>query len=189
MARLLSVLVASVCALASVRRLAWAVAPTSLDARLLANELRRQSQPVRSRFCAALVARDLPWESSLFEAFFLQKGSREARVNEQLLEFDWRADRWSRVPRVCARVATSAGFLFACLALVVGAGGGAGANIEDPMAALRPALDSLAIGIAGTSACVAVHMRARLARKERLAGADSLADCLRALGERRGEMQ
>jgi hypothetical protein len=182
MARLLSVLVASVCALASVRRLAWAVAPTSLDARLLANELRRQSQPVRSRFCAALVARNLPWESSLFEAFFLQKGSREARVNEQLLEFDWRADRWSRVPRVCASIATSAGFLFACLALV-GAGGGADANTEDPMAALRPALDSLAIGIAGTSACVAVHVRARLARKERLAGADSLADSLRTLGE------
>jgi hypothetical protein len=188
MAGLLSALVAFVCALASLRRLAWAVAPTALDGRLLANELRNQSQPVRSRFCAALVARDLPWESRLFEAFFLPKVSREARVNEQLLELDWRADRWSRVPRVCASIATSAGFLFACIALV-GAAGGAEANSEDPMAALTPALDSLAIGIAGTAACVAVHMRARLARKERLAGADSLADCLRSSGERQGERQ
>jgi hypothetical protein len=182
MAWLLSALVASVCALASVRRLAWAVAPTSLDARLLASELRKQSPPVRSRFCAALANRDLPWESPLFAAFFLSKTSREASVNELLLDFDWRADRWSRVPRVCASIATSAGFLFACVALV-GAVGGANANVEDPLAALTPALDSLAIGIAGTSACVAVHVRARLARKERLAGVDSLADCLRVLGD------
>ena len=39
--------------------------------------------------------------------------ARVALVNEQLAELDYLAQRWERVPRVCASISTSFGFLLA----------------------------------------------------------------------------
>jgi hypothetical protein len=46
---------------------------------------------------------------------------------------------------------------------------------------LVSALDALAIGIAGTSFCIAVHLRARRVVRERLAATDRLVDRLEGL--------
>ncbi len=179
MLAVLSALVASVCVLASARRLAWAASPGWLDPQLLADALRGERGTDWPRLRAAIAACDgAKWESELVEALgAADECSRTALVNEQLRELDWLAQRWARVPRVCASVATSAGFLFACIALMSGVGDSTG----DMGRMLVSALDALAIGIAGTSFCIAVHLRARRVVRERLAATDRLVDRLEGL--------
>jgi hypothetical protein len=185
MLALLSAVVALGCVLASARRLAWAVAPTALDAGLLWGAL--QGDGGKSRWealrCAVISAPGRTWERDLFLALGDDDPrSREAQVVEQLLELDWVALRWSRVPRVCASIATSAGFLFGAIALLRGMD----VPREDGVsptdgAVLLSALDALAVGIAGTSFCVAAHLRARRAVRERLACDERLVGRLLAL--------
>jgi hypothetical protein len=168
----LSAIVALACALASARRLAWAVAPTSLDAGML---LEAVSDPAGwPRLQSAVAALPGPtWEGDLFQALAERDpASRDALVTEQLLELDWTAQRWARVPRVCASIATSAGFLFGCIALLQGLAVPTGAPPDDGSApvlgaALFSALNALSLGIAGTAFCVAVHVRARRIVRER----------------------
>jgi hypothetical protein len=115
------------------------------------------------------------WERDLLAALEApDEPSRVALVNEQLRELDWRAHRWSRVPRVCASVTTSAGFLFACVALT----GAVALPTDDAGVALVSAVNALAIGMAGTSFCVAVHLRARRIVSERLAAAERFVEVL-----------
>jgi hypothetical protein len=78
---------------------------------------------------------------------------------------------------VCASVATSAGFLFACLAVLQGFGDAE----PDTTSTLMAALDSLTVGVAGMSFCAAVHLRARRIVRERLAATERLIVRLRAL--------
>jgi hypothetical protein len=174
----LAALVALACAAASARRLAIAVSPTSLDPKLLLEALPpREDLQTWRHLRDAIVARDLPWESALFAAMAADsEAAREAAISEQLLELDWQSQRLSRVPRVCASIATSAGFLFASIALMRGLA----APDADTAAALTAALDSLTIGIAGTSFCVAVHLRVRRIARERLASTERLVERLRA---------
>jgi hypothetical protein len=168
--------------LASARRLAWVVAPTWTNPRLLADALTSPQGPAIVAGLRDAAARDerLAWEGGVLSAIDEHDvRARAARLNEQLSELDWRAQRWSRVPQVCARVAASAGFLFGTIAVIVGLGDDTpGAS----RAALVSALDAAAIGIAGTAFCVAIHLRARRALRERLAGADRLVDQLEKLG-------
>jgi hypothetical protein len=175
-------LVALACALASACRLALAAAPTSLDPKLLVEAFDQDATRWTS-LRDALIARGLPWESDLFAAFARESDAeREAGVSEQLLELDWRSQRLARVPRVCASVSTSAGFLFASVALMR-----ALASPEpDSASALIAALDALTFGIAGTSFCVAVHFRARRLLRERLHALDRLVDRLRVLARSEG---
>jgi hypothetical protein len=170
----LSALVASACVLASVRSLACAVSPTWLDPRLLVEALRGDRVADWPRLGAAVATcAGAQWETDLFAALgAADERARTALVNEQLRELDWRARRWARVPRVCASVATSAGFLFACIALMREAALGP----ADVGEALVSALGALAIGIAGTSFCIAVHVRVRRIVRERLAATDRLVD-------------
>jgi hypothetical protein len=182
----LSALVAAACVLASARRLTFAVLPTWLDSKLLVQALRGErvgvpSPPGRThgdwvRLRDAIAGcRDATWEHDLLAALEPpDERSRVALVNEQLREFDWRARRWARVPRVCASVATSAGFLFACVALMRALSLPTG----DASAGLVPALNALAIGIAGTSFCVAAHLLARRVVIERLASAERFVEVL-----------
>jgi hypothetical protein len=118
----------------------------------------------------------MAWEQGLFAAFADRDPRvRDALVNEQLTELDGRAQRWVRIPRVCASLATSAGFLLASIALVQGLA--VPAEDDAPMgagAAIMGALNALAIGIAGTSFCYAVHVRARRLVRERMAAVDRL---------------
>jgi hypothetical protein len=172
-------LVALACAAASAWRLAIAVSATSLDPKLLLDALPpREDVQAWRRMRDAIAARDLPWESALFAGLaHPSEDAREAAISEQLLELDWQTQRLSRVPRVCASIATSAGFLFASIALLRELA----APEPDTWAALTAALNSLTIGIAGTSFCVAVHLRVRRIVRERLASTDRLVERLRAL--------
>jgi hypothetical protein len=175
---LLAGLIALACAAASVRRLAVAVSPTSLDPRLLVEALSKADAPTWVRTRDRIIDSHVPWESELFAAFAQpSEVEREAGASEQLLELDWQTQRLARVPRVCASVSTSAGFFFASLALLTGLA----APEPDTGAALTSALDALTLGIAGTSFCVAVHLRARRAIRERLTWMDRLIERLRAL--------
>jgi hypothetical protein len=179
----LAALVALACVLASARRLVLAVSPTRLDPKLIVDALRAERGVGRRREIwtalrhAIAACDDATWEQDLLAAVDgSEPRSRIALVNEQLRELDWRAQRWVRVPRVCASVATSAGFLFACIALLRGLA----LPAEDAGAAFVPALDALAVGIAGTSFCFAVHLRAQRVVRERLSATDRLVDLLEA---------
>jgi hypothetical protein len=176
MLTVLSALVAAACILASARRLAWAVQPTWLDPQLLVVAGRGRVADDWARLRDAIAACNAAaWEHDLLAALEApDEPSRVALVNEQLRELDWRAQRWSRVPRVCASVATSAGFLFACVALMRAVA----LSTDDASAALVSAVNALAIGIAGTSFCVAVHLRARRVVRERLAAAERFVEAL-----------
>lgn len=171
---LLSALVAAACMLASTRRLAFAIMPVWLDPQLLLAALDGDSERALATLRQIVMAcppavweRDLVTASSTGEA-----SSRPALVNEQLREFDWRIQRWARVPRVCASIATSAGFLFGSAALIQGLS----LEAVDVTATLVSAVNALAIGVAGTSFCVAVHLRARRVVRERLAATDRLVE-------------
>lgn len=177
MLTVLSAVVAVACILATARRLAWAVAPTALDAGVLSEQLRARGDGTANALRAAALARpELGWERDLFEALGASDAAaRDALVDEQLLELDWRVRRWSRVPRVCASIATSAGFLFASLALLRGLA----SPDADVNASLFSALNALAVGMAATSFCAAVHLRTRRLPAERFAATERLIESLR----------
>lgn len=184
----LAALVAVACVLASARRLAWAVAPTPLDPQLLRAALGGDAARTRAGKLREMVAResDLTWEREALAAVAEPNAeAREARLGEQWTELDGRAQRWARVPRVCASVSTSAGFLFATLAVLAGlsdpAESAAGASTMAVQAALLPAIDALTIGIAGMSFCAAVHVSARSSMRNRLDAARVLVERLRSI--------
>lgn len=178
MLTLLAALVAVGCCVASARRLALAVAPTSLDPRVLLDALSREDPNTWIAMRDELAALHVPWESDVFAAFALpSEAEREAALDEQMIELQWRAQLLSRVPRVCASIATSAGFLFACMAVLQGFSD----TEPDPTSTLMTALDSLTVGVAGMSFCAAVHLRARRVVRERLAALERLIGRMRTL--------
>lgn len=181
-----SAIIALGCVIASAQRLVWALCPTRFDMRLLTAALHGDLVASARKLRAAMA--DSPrggcdWTASVLDT--LQepaKATRDALLSEQLTEYDGLAQRWSRVPRVCASISTSAGFLFASIALIkdlstLDAGSGA-AGVET---ALFSALDALAVGVAGTSFCAAVHVRARRAARDRFEAAARLVEKVQAL--------
>ena len=169
--------------LASARRLALVVAPTRLDPALLERAIVDEASVTRLR--EALARRpDLAWETELVEAACTggDDAAREAVLGEPLSELDWSLERWDRVPRVCASVASSVGFLCATVAVIE-----ALAMPEDPEAGtvlgrvLAAALGAFTVGLVGTSFCAAVHLRTRGLAKARVAAADRFVERLRAL--------
>jgi len=174
--------VALACVLASARRLAWAVAPTSLDASLLLDAV-GEGKDWRTLKDAVAAEPEATWERDLFQALGeTDARSRDALVTEQLLELDWTAQRWARVPRVCASIATSAGFLFGCISLLQGLSLPSEEGSAPALGvALFAALNALTIGIAGTAFCVAVHLRARRVVRERHQATERLVARLLAL--------
>jgi hypothetical protein len=124
------------------------------------------------------------WERDAFDAACAsERAARGPLIDEQVIEADWSTERWIRVPRVGASIATSAGFLCACVILIQALG----ADTSDPAiggatgSSLTLALDALALGIVGTAFCVAVHLRARVVTRQRRAAVDQLVDRLRTL--------
>jgi hypothetical protein len=177
-------LVALACVGASARRLAWAVAPTALDPSLLSKALGKEIGRGRGADFVGALARStrseprLAWEHDLFAAFGEPEGpGRDALLNEHLLEFEGRIDRWGRVPRVCASIGTSAGLLFGTIALLQGLDAPAGDDGAGAIhAAMAAAFAALSLGIAGTAFCVTVHVRAgRGSRAGRAAMAELVA--------------
>jgi hypothetical protein len=179
---LLAAIVALGCVLASARRLELAMETSALDPTALLEALRgADADSVRRLREVAATRPDLPWEKAVLEALAeSDPAARDAALEEQLLERDWRSQRWARVPRVCASIATSGGFLFASIALMQGL---AAPAEEGPAvgATLLAAVNALLLGIAGTTFCVAVHMRTRRVVRDRVAGTDRLVERLRSL--------
>jgi hypothetical protein len=184
-----SALVATACVVASGRRLAWAIAPWGLEPRLILQALESGSDSeIRRRLQRALAADErFVREAELFAAFDEDDEQvRSARVSEQLIELDERTQRWARLPRVCASIATSAGMMLACVALVQSLAVPAWeASPSDESVhaiadggAMSSALAALALGIAATSFCVAVHVRAARVCRERRVAIDQLVERL-----------
>ena len=164
--------------------MALVVAPTRLDPSLLERGLKDAASVARLRDALAHRA-DLAWEHQLVEAACTgDEKTREALLGEPLSELDWSLERWDRVPRVCASVASSAGFLSATVAVIE-----ALALPADPEAGsvlgrvLAAALAAFTVGLAGTSFCAAVHLRTRGLPKQRIAAADRLVARLVSLRE------
>jgi hypothetical protein len=178
----LAILVAAGCVAASLRRIQFASESTGIDPRLILAALRGDREDARAKWRAieAEIAGDpaMPWEQELVEA--LGAGPHEARValvNEALGELDYRAQRWVRVPRVCASIATSFGFLLASLAMRTALAG----DDVDVDGAVMGAVNVAVVGVAGAIFCVASQARAAAIVKERMAAVDKLVARLEAL--------
>jgi hypothetical protein len=175
---LLSAVVCLGCIAASTRRLIWAVAPQRVDPRLLLREFDARGREGFRRVTASLArSPEVAAKSGLWAALSADGAEREALVSEELLELRIAAERWVRVPRVCANISLRSGFFFATLALVdnlsarpeAGAGAGLGTLVA-------PALDAFAVGLVGMSYSVAVHSSARRAVRDHLAAVQRLVD-------------
>jgi hypothetical protein len=136
----------------------------------------------------ALVAKEpaADWERDLLDALGSPPAQRVALVNEQLTELDYRIQRWARVPRVCASIATSSGFMLATLVLRNGLAADPGDLPSDAgelivNGLVGNALTVAAMGIIGTAFCIAAHAEARRIAKARMKGADRLVERLEAL--------
>ena len=179
----LAILVAMACAGASARRLWFAANATWLHPDALLGAVKGKGiEGLRD-----VVAKEprADWERDLLAA--LEAPNVEARaalVNEQLGELDYRVHRWARVPRVCASIATSAGFLLATLVMRKGL---AEADVSGEAGDLfirglvGDALTVAAFGIVGTAFCIAAMGQARRIVRERMVAADRLVERLEQL--------
>jgi hypothetical protein len=175
---LLAVAISLGCVAASLRRLWFAYSATGVDPKRLAGALRGKeadgmAKPTLDEVAQAL-GRDpkTRWERDLAVAIGSPEQGRTAEVNEQLMDLEHASHRWARVPRVCASIATSAGFLLGSLALRQGL---LDAEPGGPVEALiMRAIDAVAIGVAGATFCVAVHLHAGKTVKQRLIAVDEL---------------
>lgn len=176
-----AVLVTLGCAAACTRRLYFATNPTAFHpapwlAALKAGEGERVARAITKEPRA-------DWERELLSAVGEKNAdARTGRINEQLLELDFRLSRWARVPRVCASIASSAGFLCGSLALrfgLVAAGGAADEVRSDAInAVVLQAVNIAALGVAGAAFAIAAQFRARKAAKAFQRDADVLIDTL-----------
>jgi hypothetical protein len=194
MITIVAVLVAAACIAACARRLAFAISPTPIDPVALLAALRGDAGRARFESIARRVHADpdATWERALLDALRLPPDERAAFVNEQLTEMDYMTRRWQRVPRVCASVASSSGFLLASLALR-NALADPGAFAEETRHAalgnaLTAAVNVAAIGMAGAAFCIAAQMRATRAARTRLDATDKLVERLESLTAETGEI-
>lgn len=177
------------CAWASARRLTFAVAPTALSTSMLVDAVKRAGPGARSLVGALSRALEgvpgADWERDLLAALTRPEAERAVLINEQLAEMDWRLTRWARVPRVCASIAASAGFLLATLMLRESLSDPAAFDPEARTAvigaALHGAVSVAAIGMAGTAFCLAAHRHARLAARAHQEAVDALVERLEAV--------
>ncbi len=169
------------CGWASFRRLQFAVSPVTLDPATLLSTFRKEGG--RDALLRVLEAQDEDsWERMLLEAIESPKEQRPMRVNEVLSELDQRAQRWVRVPRVCASIASTTAFMLASMALRIGLTAASAAPDEDLgiylNATIMGAMNVAAIGMAGAVFCVTVQMQARKVVKAQLAATDKLVERL-----------
>jgi hypothetical protein len=196
----LAALVAFACAAASARRLWFAANATALHPDDVLAKLGRSPDSATIAKLRASVQKDptADWERDLFAALATpNEKHRIALVNEQLTELDLRIGRWSRVPRVCASIATSFGFLLATLVLRQGLADSS--EITGDMGELivrglvGDALTVAAMGVVGTAFCIGAHSHAKRMTRDRLVAADKMVERLeaswnRAEGAEEGEV-
>ena len=180
----LAALVSLGCVLAALRRLRLAVAPDGLDADLLrralsdAGALRRLGEGLGAR------AGESAEKQLVAAACDPDVASRVALLAEQVREADWLAQRGAPGPRVCASIATSAGFLCACVSVIWTVTADPAEAASAP--SLLSAFVAVAVGVAGASFCIAVYVRLRPLVRARRAATDRLVERLRTLADSPG---
>ena len=134
---------------------------------------------------AALVASipEAEWERELVAA--LREPRPEARiafVNEQLSELDYRVQRWVRVPRVCASVASSLGILLGTLVLRRGLAEAPDLSGDEGQAFVMQivgqAVSVASFGMVATAFAIGAHAHAARLSRQRLAAADRMLERL-----------
>ena len=184
---LVAVLVTIACTLASARRIWFAAHATALHPEDIHAALARARGPEDVDALRALVAKepDADWERDLLAALASPPEHRIALVNEQLMELDYRIQRWARVPRVCASIATSFGFMLATLVLRKGMAdfGDLPSDVVEFIifGLVGDALTVAACGIVGTAFCIGAHAEAKKIAGRRMKSADKLVERLEAL--------
>lgn len=184
---LVAVLVVLACAAASARRVWFAANATAFHPDQVCAALEGASGPESIAALRAIVAKEpsADWERDLLGALAAPEEQRAALVNEQLTELDYRIQRWGRVPRVCASISTSFGFMLATLVLRTALADTGDVPIEVGELVLRglvgDALTVGAMGIVGTAFCVGAQSEAKRIAKARVAGADRLVERLEGL--------
>jgi hypothetical protein len=185
----LAIVIALACVVASAERLkrvtlATPIAPAPIVRALRGDAGRDRAEAVRA---ALKEEPEGTWERELAEAFDHRNDVRAAEVNELLSELDFRLQSWARVPRVCASIAASSGFLLASLALRNGLAVATDlpAQVQELAIgqAVRAAVDVAALGISGAIFCIALGRRATKAAKVRLQEVDQVVERLEALVE------
>jgi hypothetical protein len=195
MLTLVALLIALACVAASARRLVFAITATALDPAILAASLRGDGGRALFDDLRAAVERvpEADWERAVAHATEKPRDERTALVNEQLMELDYRVARWARVPRVCASIATSSGFLLAtlvlCRELTDSRDPVQGASEAAMHAAVTDAINVAAIGLAGAAFCIAIQFRARRVAAARAQATDKLVERLEALSAPAGEQR
>jgi hypothetical protein len=183
----LAVLVAFACAAASGRRVWFAANATALHPDQISDALASASGAASVEALRALVAREpnADWERDLLQTLAAPPELRVALVNEQLTELDYRLQRWARVPRVCASISTSVGFMLATLVLRTALADAGDVPIEVGELVIRglvgDALTVGAMGIVGTAFCIGAQAEARRIARARGKGADRLVERLESL--------
>jgi hypothetical protein len=182
-----AVLVALACAAASARRVWYAANATALHPEDIVTALAGAKGTEAITALRELVAKEpeADWERELIEAMAAPPELRVALVNEQLTELDYRIQRWSRVPRVCASIATSFGFLLATLVLRQGLADAGDLPTDVGELVVRglvgDALTVGAMGMVGTAFCIGAASEAKRIAKGRTSGADKLVERLEIL--------
>ena len=182
-----AVLVVLACAAASARRVWFAANATALPPDVVCTALSGATGPAAIDALRTLVANepDADWERDLLATLSAPAEVRVALVNEQLTELDYRIQRWARVPRVCASISTSVGFMLATLVLRTALADTGDVPIEIGELVIRglvgDALTVGAMGIVGTAFCIGAQSEARRIAKARAAGADRLVERLETL--------
>ena len=189
MLSVIGVLIALACIVASAVRLKRVVLATPIDpgplvAALRGDAGRAQFDEVRG---ALKEEPEGTWEGELAVALESKGERRAAEVNELLTELDFRLQSWARVPRVCASIAASSGFLLASLALRDGL------NVASELPqelqelaigrAVGDAVNVAAVGICGAVFCIAFGHHATKTAKVRLQEIDRLVERLEALAD------
>ncbi len=183
-----AVFVALVCVLASATRLWFVARSTAVHPDDVVASLGRSPTAADlARVRAALEEEPTAeWERDLFAAVATPEADvRVALVNEQLSELDRRMDRWSRVPRVCASIATSVGILLGTMVLRGALAGAPDLTGELGELFVRQVLNDavsvVSFGIVATAFCIAAHAHARRATRARLEAADRMIEKLESM--------
>jgi hypothetical protein len=181
----LAALVALACAAACTYRMWLAANPTALHPDEVLAALDRGVTLERIREAAAKLP-DADWERDLIDAVREPRAdARAALVNEQLTEVDRRIQRWERVPRVSASLASSAALMLATLVLRRGLAASPDLSAEVAELVVRgliaEALAVAAMGMVGTAFAIAAQGQAKRIVRARAAATDRLVERLERL--------
>lgn len=182
-------LVALACLVASARRVFFAHTATRYDLQRLVEELRGNAGALRAPRVRERLLDSESWEGEVVRALAAEDPRvRVAELNEALTELDFRLGRWARVPRVCASLSSSLGFLLAALLLRRG--------LSDPTALsgevaelvtsgiVGQAMAVAGFGLAGAVGCAAFQARGQRAAKACSSAADAFIERLETLDAR-----